>query len=285
MNPYLIDTHSHLHFGAYDKDREAVLLRMRQDRIMTITVGTNAVTSKTAIHLAEKEQIVFASVGYHPSNLTSLHGDDNEERDPNPYALETLESLVSSSKRVVAIGETGLDYHHIDPNLNVNEAKELQKSVFRDQLTLANEKDLPVIVHCRDAFDECLEIIRDAQFSGINVRAVMHCFSGTWEQAERALNAGLYISFTGNVTFRMRASDDPDQHVHRVVERVPEDRYMLETDAPWLAPDPHRGERNEPAYVKSIAMKVAELRGTSVEEIAQCTTRTAEAFFNLPAST
>lgn len=281
MKPFLIDSHSHLHFGAYKEDREAVLLRMREKNIWTITVGTNGVTSKGAIELAEKEPSVFATVGYHPSNLTSLHDDEYEETDPNPYSLESMESIANSSDRVVAIGEIGLDYHHIDPNLDLNEAKDLQKSAFRDQIALASERDLPIIIHCRDAMDEMIEVIQDARYQGVNVRGVMHCFSGNWDQASKLLDLGLFLSFTGAITFKPRASDDPDDHVHRVIERMPLDRCMIETDAPWLAPVPHRGDRNEPAYVEYVANKIAELRNVQPSMIAEQTTNNAIKFFQL----
>lgn len=281
MKPFLIDTHSHLHFGAYDKDRDEVLLRMREKNIWTVTVGTNAPTSKGAIALAERELHVFASVGFHPGNLTSLHEDEYEETDPNPYSLESMEAIARSSERVVAIGEIGLDYHHIDPNLDQNEARELQKSAFRDQLALADELDLPVIIHCREAIDDVIEVIQDARFQGTAVRGVMHCFSGNWTTAERLLDIGLFLSFTGNVTFKPRASDDPEDHVHRVIERMPLDRMMIETDAPWLAPTPKRGDRNEPTYVEYVANMIAELRNVSPAAIAQETTNNATSFFNL----
>lgn len=281
MKPFLIDTHSHLHFGAYNEDREAVLLRMQEKNIWTITVGTNGVTSKSAIKLAENNPLVFATVGYHPSNLTSLHDDEFEETDPNPYSLEYIDEIARSSDQIMAIGEIGLDYHHIDPNLDLNEAKDLQKSAFRDQIAIANEMSLPIIIHCRDAMDEMIEVIQDARYQGINVKGVMHCFSGNWDQASKLMDLGLFLSFTGAITFKPRASDDPEDHVHRVIERMPLDRFMIETDAPWLAPDPHRGDRNEPTYVEYVANKIAELRNVQPVAIAQQTTDNAISFFKL----
>jgi TatD DNase family protein len=281
VTPAFIDTHSHLHFGAYDKDRDAVLLRMREKNVWTVTVGTNAVTSKGAIALAEREPDVFASVGFHPGDLTSLCEDEYEETDPNPYSLESMNAIAHSSNRVVAIGEIGLDYRHIDPNLDQNEAKNLQKRVFTEQICLANDLNLPIIIHYRDAFDDLIRLLQDLIYDGTPLNGVVHCFAESWERAEALLDIGLYLSFTGIITFKPRKSDDPEQHVHRVIERMPLDRIMVETDAPWLAPEPFRGKRNEPAYVEQVSDKIAELRGVSPEEIARATTENAMRFFGL----
>ena len=282
MTPNLIDTHCHLHFGAYDDDRKDVLARMREKNIWAITIGTNAVTSKGAINLAESEPDVFASVGFHPANLTSVTPADIEERDPEPYSIDRMKSLADSSKLVVGIGEIGLDYHHIDPNLDPNDAKDLQKKAFIEQVRMAADLDLPIIIHCRDAFDDLITVLRDLAYQGIVIKGVVHCFTENWERAQALLDVGLHLSFTGIVTFKPRTSDDPEQHVHRVIERMPLERIMVETDAPWLSPEPFRGKRNEPAFVEHISDKIAELRGISPEEAARATTENAIRLFSLP---
>jgi TatD DNase family protein len=187
-----------------------------------------------------------------------------------------MAAIARSSKRVVAIGEIGLDYHHIDPELDQEDARERQKSAFREQIALASELDLPVVIHCRDAMDDVIEILKETR-----VRAVMHCFTGSWKMASQLLDLGCFLSFTGNITFKPRTSDDPEEHVHRVIERMPLDRCMIETDAPWLAPVPHRGKRNEPIYVEFVAEKIAELRDKPVQAILEQTTKNAMSFFRL----
>lgn len=281
MKPALIDTHSHLHFPAYDNDRDAVLLSMEEERIWTIAIGTNARTSQKAIDLAKQNPSVFASVGYHPGNLTSVTPEDIEEQDSKPYDIETMKRLAISSDRVVAIGEVGLDFYHIDPNLDPQEAKERQRSVFIEQITLANQLDLPVIIHCREAFDELIQLLQDLVYAGTPIKGVVHCFGESWQRAQALLDLGLHLSFTGIITFKPRKSDDPEEHVHRVIERMPLDQILIETDAPWLAPEPNRGKRNEPAYVSYVADKIAELRGEDPIMIRKKTTESAIRFFGL----
>jgi TatD DNase family protein len=279
MSPSLIDTHSHLHFRSYDADRDAVLERMREKNVWTVTVGTNMATSRGAIRLAERAAGVFAAVGYHPGNLTSPQEDGEQEIDTEPYHIAAMREIATSSERVVAMGEIGLDYAYIDQT-DVKSAVKKQTDAFLEQMSLAADLDLPVIIHCRDAFDDLTTLLRNMDASA-RPKAVVHCFTQPWELAERLLDLGLFLSFTGNITFKPRKTDDPALHVHRVIERMPLDRIMIETDAPWLAPVPHRGKRNEPVFVKHVANKIAELRNVPPEEIAKTTTENAMGFFSL----
>lgn len=255
---------------------------MREKGISAITIGTNSVTSQEAIDLAEAQNDVYATVGFHPGNLTSSYEDPHETRDPNPYSADRIRSLAESSKRVVAIGEVGLDYSRLNEHPNPEQAKDIQRIAFVEQIGIACALDLPLVIHVRDAFDDLISILSSEIDTRGSVPFVIHCFTGDWTLAERLLNLGGYLSFTGIVTFKPRAKDDPELHVHRVIERMPLDRIMLETDAPWLAPDPHRGQQNEPVYVEFIAQKVADLRHLSLKEIAEQTTKNATDFFNLP---
>ncbi len=282
MHPRLIDTHCHLHLPAYDADRDAVILNMRGKGMLAITVGTNGVSSKDAITLAEKEPDIFATAGFHPSHLVGVH-DEYEKRDTEPYSIDRLRSIATSSPRVVAIGEAGIDESYLkddDPH-RVEHEKE-QRIVFREHIRLASELGLPLVIHTRGAFKEIAEIISDESANGHPCRGVVHCFTGSWEDASMLLDLGLMISFTGIITFKPRKSDDPAESVLRVVEKIPMDRMMLETDAPWLAPEPHRGDRNEPAYVEDIARAVARIRGEDLDVIARQTTENAVNFFKLP---
>jgi TatD DNase family protein len=281
--PYLIDTHCHLHLPAYDGDRDVVISRMQERRIAAITVGTNGRSSEDAIALAEREEGIWAAVGYHPSHLTGGE-DEYEKPDTEPFSIERLKTLATSSSRVVAIGEAGIDETYLkdsDPDRARRAAD--QRAMFRDHVRIALELDLPLIIHTRGAFREIAEILSDESTKGRRCRAVVHCFTGSWDEASILLDLGLMISFTGIITFKPRKTDDPKNSVLRAVERIPADRIMVETDAPWLSPEPHRGVRNEPAFVEHTARKIAQIRGVELEDFARQTTENAVSFFRLRA--
>jgi TatD DNase family protein len=207
------------------------------------------------VNLAERHGAVFAAVGVHPHDAASAA----------PGYRDKLRRL-AANPRVVAIGETGLDYHYdFSP-------RPVQREVFAAQLDLAGELGLPVIVHSREAAEDTYRLLR----AGLRTRAVMHCFGGDWETAHRLLNLGCYISLAGVVTFKGAAA------LGEVARKVPDDRLLLETDAPYLAPRPRRGRRNEPAYLRYTVAFVAELRRTTPERLAEITTANARAFFGLP---
>lgn len=275
MIPRLIDTHCHLHFPAYDEDRDAVLSRMREKKIAAITVGTSLRTSEEGIRFAEEHDGVWATVGYHPEHLTSSYHDASEGP-PDAFDAHAIRKLATSSSKIVAIGETGLDFFRIDKDRDQEEARRAQEDAFREHLKIARELDKPIVIHCRDAFQRLAEII-----SEIRVPGVVHCFTGSWEDAQPLLDLGLHLSFTGIVTFPPKKTDNLEKHVHRVIERMPLERLLVETDAPWLTPIPHRGEKNEPTYVEFVARKIAELRHASLDEIAARTTENAIKLFRL----
>lgn len=281
MIPRIIDSHSHFHFPAYDKDRQEIFLHMQEMQTWTVTIGTNATTSQKAVEAANHYPGVFACVGYHPNSFTSLYEDPDEPRDANPYSIQTLTSIATSSPRIVALGETGLDYYRMDEGLDVEEGKRRQANAFLDHIRLGQKLDLPIVIHCREAFDDLIRLLAEEKAKGTAIRGVIHCFTGSWELAQKLLDLGLYLSFTGIVTFKPRASDDPEQHTHRVIERMPLDRMMVETDAPWLAPEPYRGKRNEPSYAIHVVEQIAKLRNASVDEICQATTQNAIRYFRL----
>lgn len=280
MTPRLIDTHCHIHFPAYDADRDAVLGRMREKNIWGITVGTTLQTSRSAITFAEAHDGMWATVGYHPEHFTNSYHDESEG-DAGDYSIDELRKIAVSSKKVVAIGETGLDFFRIDEGLNVDDAHAKQERGLRDQIALADELDLPLVIHCRDAFTRLAEILTEEQRGGKNVRGVIHCFTGNWTDAQSLLNLGFFLSFTGIITFPPKKTQDPETTIQRVVERMPLDKLLVETDSPWLTPIPHRGEQNEPSYVEFVANKIAELRGISADELAKETTANARTLFGL----
>lgn len=283
MHLKLIDSHCHLHFPAYNADREAVLARMREKGVWGITVGTNVVTSKLGIAFAEQHPDIFATVGYHPEHLTSSFKDEQELHDDAAYSIDAIAAVAKSgSKKIVAIGETGLDFFRIDKDRDEQEASQLQECALRDHIALADELNLPLVIHCRDAFARLATVIQDEQNKGKNVRGVIHCFTGTWDEGKPLLDLGFNLSFTGIVTYPPKKDADPSQSIHRTIEQMPADRIMVETDAPWLTPVPYRGKRNEPSYVEHVAMTVARLRGESFEEISRQTTQNAIDLFKLP---
>lgn len=249
--PTYFDTHSHLNFPQYDRDRAEVLARMEEYDIATVIVGTDAVTSKEAIALAETNERLFASIGVHPAD------DDNAQFD---QAL--FENMVSN-KKVVAIGEVGLDYFHSND-------KERQKRLFIAQTEFAVKHDVPLIIHCREAYEDVLGILEG--YRG-RVRGNVHFFAGSIEIADRVLDLGFNISFPGVITFT-REYDE-------VVRYIPADRIMAETDSPYVAPVPHRGERNEPLYVRYVYQKIAEIRGEEEGKMREILTENALRFFRI----
>ena len=282
----LIDAHCHINFSAYQADAAAVVGRSLAAGIGLIAVGSQAETSEAAVQAAETYRGVWAIVGLHPSHLFEQPFEDAEEAlhaRPEKFDAGYYRGLVRRSPKVVALGECGLDYHHLPPNAPVAEVKAEQERVFRAHLDLCLELDLPVMIHCRDAHEDVIRVLSEYAAAGRRVRGDMHCFSGGWAEAERYLDLGLHLSFTGNVTYPPRKSDlaAGRETLPDVARRVPLDRILVETDAPYLAPVPRRGERNEPAYVAHVAAKIAELKKLPVEEVERQTLENTARLFRL----
>jgi TatD DNase family protein len=258
-SPELFDTHAHLHFPDFADDLDAVLARARAAGVTAmLTVGTDVETSRASIALAAREPDVWGTVGVHPHDAESA----------SDSVLEEIERL-ATAPRVVAIGEIGLDYFR---NLS---PPEVQRRVFQRLLAMARRLAKPVVIHCRDAHDDVLADLAEAHVG--EVGGIMHCFSGEIEQARRALDLGLLVSIAGPVTYP-NARKLPD-----VVRFVPADRLVVETDCPYLPPQPHRGRRNEPAYVAITAARVAELRGEPLDELSARMTANGRALLRIPA--
>jgi TatD DNase family protein len=277
----LIDTHCHLHFQGFNENREEVIKRAHAANVRMITVGTKKRTSEDAVALAEKYEGMWATVGLHPNHLFPYPLDVEEEVIPKPEAFDAaVYRELANAKKVVAIGECGLDYYRIEDKKNLVAIKTKQQEIFRAQLDLAHELQLPVVVHCRDAHADLvailIEYIKDRKLAR---RGVIHCFTGTIAEAEAYLPLGFLVSFTGIITFPPRK--DQTEALTDVVQAIPLNRMMIETDAPYLAPIPFRGKQNEPAYVKHVAEKVAEVKGVSFEAVATQTTKNAEKLFRI----
>lgn len=253
----LFDTHCHLDAEAFDEDREATIKKAKSagiTRILNVGASRDLVSVKDAIKLAESYDFIWASAGIHPHDAGGEHD------------LEELKTLASNN-RVVAIGETGLDFFKEWSPVDA------QHKWFRLQIELAKELRKPLIIHCRSAFDECYRTLKELDIKDIG--AVFHCFSEDWESAKKVFDLNCMISFPGILTFKNASI------TQEVAKQAPTDRIMLETDAPYLAPHPYRGKRAEPAHVLETARKLAELRNQTLEEIAATTTENALRFFRL----
>ncbi len=256
----IIDSHCHIVFSNFDEDREKVAQRWRTEGVKALLHACVEPSEIPAIKsIADQFEEMRYSVGVHPLDVHHW----------KPDTTNVLKKAALDDRRVVAIGELGLDLFKAE---NLNE----QLSILLPQLNLAFELDLPVIVHCRDAAIEMLEVFSKFSKDGNCPRGVMHCWSGNAKEMKAFLDLGFYISFSGNVTFK-NAID-----IHECAREVPSDRYLVETDSPFLSPVPHRGKRNEPSFVKHVVEKISELRGESFSEIAQKTTQNARELFGLP---
>ena len=251
----IFDTHAHMNDRAFDCDREELLLRLPQEGIgLMMNPGCNLEDSRQSVALAEQYPYIYAAVGSHPDSADEV----------NEAVIEQYRQLCRHEK-VKAIGEIGLDYHYEDI------PREIQKQAFMMQLELAQELGLPVIVHERDAHEDGMEIIRS--FPGVT--GVFHCYSGSAEMARQLVDLGWYIGFTGVLTFK---------NARKAIETagsIPLERIVLETDCPYMAPEPFRGKRNSPAYLFRMAEKLAEIRNLPVEDIRRITTENGKRLYRI----
>jgi TatD DNase family protein len=248
----IIETHAHLDLPDFDNDRDQLIKQCRQEEIINIIdIGYNKETSENAVQLADRYDFIYATVGYHP----------HEASDYQPDIIKQL----ARHPKVVAIGEIGLDlFRNISP-------KKTQKEVFEDQIILSLEYDLPIVIHDRDAHEECYELLKKHEVK----KAVFHCFSGNVVFAEKLIKEGWKLSFTGNITYN-------NSNLHDVLAVIPNDSFFVETDCPYLSPLPMRGKRNSPLNLLLVVEKIADIRQQTPKDIAEITTRNALKFFNIP---
>jgi len=277
--PRLIDVHTHVQFAAYDSDTREVIDRALEEGTWIVNVGTQRDTSEAAVKLAEEyKEGVYATVGLHPIHTTESYHDEKElgggeaaksftsrgeEFDGDSYRK------LAEHEKVVAIGECGLDYYRLD-----EATKEKQTEIFVEQISLADEVGKPLMIHCRDAFRDLIDILVANRTSLVSPAAgITHFFTGTPENARELKELGFYFSFGGVVTF----ARDYDEAIREIgLERI-----VLETDAPYVAPEPFRGKRNEPSYVKYVAEKIAEILGKETKEVEKRTTANARKVLNV----
>ncbi len=259
MTHGLVDSHSHIQGEEFSSDVEGVLERARQAGVKKIIIvgGAGDISSNgAALELAAHAPELFATVGMHPHDAREVSGED----------LDRLKEMAKDPK-VVAVGETGLDFYYN------HSPREVQIKLFRRFIHMACETDLPIVIHDRDADPEVVDLVR-SEGKG-KLRGVVHCFTGDLATAKSFLDLGFYLSFTGIVTFKNAGP------LREVVRRIPMDRILVETDAPYLAPVPKRGKRNEPAFVRFVAEAVAEIKGLPLDEMAQATSSNAESLFGI----
>lgn len=256
-----IDSHAHIDGAEFDADREAVIERAGAAGVsLILNVGTGDPHSgafKRAVELGQQHASVYTAIGVHPHD--ARHYKDEAE--------EKIKTLVQS-EHVIAWGEIGLDFHYD------NSPREVQVEVFRRQLRAARECGLPVVIHTREAEPETIEILQ-TEYTGAERRGVFHCFSGSMELAQKAIELGFMISFSGIVTFKKA------DELRAVAKQVPHDHLLIETDCPYLSPIPYRGKRNEPAYVVEVARCLADIHGVDIAEMAQLTTNNFHRFFHV----
>lgn len=253
----LFDTHAHLNAEQYNEDLEQVIERAKSEKVEKIVVvGFDRPTITRAMELIEEHDFIYAAIGWHPVDAIDMTDED----------LAWIKDL-SQHEKVVAIGEMGLDYYWD------KSPKDVQKEVFRRQIALAKEVNLPIVIHNRDATEDVVTILKEE--GAAEVGGIMHCFTGSLETAKACMEMNFYISFGGPVTFKN--AKKPKE----VVKEIPSDKLLIETDCPYLTPVPFRGKRNEPSYVKYIAEQIAELREISFEELAELTTKNAKKVFRI----
>ncbi len=281
-----IDTHAHVNFKDFKDDADEVIRRSLDNDTWMILVGSESKTSNRALTYANKyEKGVYAAIGLHPIHIE----ENDQEFDENGLVIASsgqgevfdygsYEKLASFDK-VVAIGEIGLDYYHIDPKKDATKIKKKQQAVFKEQLLLARRLNLPVIVHCRQAHDDLYQILSDFKkenshlFNPGENWGVIHCFSGDEDLAWKYFRLGLLISFTGLITFSKQWDD--------LIRKVPLDKIMIETDTPYMTPEPYRGRRNEPLLVQYVAKRLADIKNIKIEKAAEVTFENARRLFKI----
>ena len=278
MKPRLIDIHTHVQFVAFEKDRDAVIRRALEAGIWMINVGTQRDTSDNSRELARKYEGVWATVGLHPIHIEKSYHDEQElgaskeakgfTSRGEDFDYDFYKNLAEDPK-VVAIGECGLDYYRL-----IEDTKNKQAEVFIKQIELAREIKKPLMIHCREAFTDLIEILEKHLKRGRLVSpGICHFFTGTTDDAKKLMDLGFSFSFGGVITFA--------REYEKLIKFIPLDRILLETDAPYVAPLPHRGKRNEPLYVEEVAKKIAKILGKDFDEVARITTENAVKVFGL----
>lgn len=282
---HLIDSHCHVHFNAYREDMDEVIKRTLDRGVFMITVGTQKDTSQHGLEVAERYDGMWATVGLHPNHTVEQEFWDNDELSSEEQTTPKIKTRaetfdidyyreLTKHPKCVGVGEFGLDLYRIPETADRDEVIHRQVETVKAQFDLATEADKPVVIHCRDAYSMQAQMIREAINAGkLGRRGVIHCFTGTFEEAQSFIELGFYISFSGIVTFA--------KNLQEVARKLPLEKLLVETDSPYLTPAPDRGKRNEPWRVEYVAQKLAELKGVTVNEVAQQTVKNTQQIFDL----
>lgn len=261
----LVDTHAHVQFQAYKEDRDEVIRRCLDKQIVLNIIGTQKDTSRMAVELAEKHETLFASIGTHPIHLHSTHVDEEEtsfQSREESFDWEYYEKL-AQSKKVVGVGECGLDLFHLPKEISQEEVLKKQTEVFLAHVEFAHKHDLPLVIHCRDAHDQMIDVLKSLNRT---IEGTVHCYTSHWEHAKQYLDLGLHLGFTGVITFPIKKTQPETQsRLLEVVQKMPMDRMLIETDAPYLAAQAYRGKRCEPWMVEEVVKQIALVRRISFE--------------------
>lgn len=250
----LVDTHTHIYGDKYNSDFFEVLKRTKEELEFIVSIGYDLESSKKSVELSNKYDFIYSTVGIHPVDIKEYNDEVENE----------LIAMVKNNTKVVAIGEIGLDYYWME------DPKEIQQDVFRKQLNISRETKLPVVIHTRDALEDTLKILSEYK----DIGGILHCFPGSYDSVKSLLDR-YYVGVAGVVTFKN------NKKTQEMVKQIPLDRVVIETDCPYLTPEPFRGHRNEPTYVKYVAEKIAEIKGISYEEVIKVTTENAKAIYNI----
>lgn len=276
----LIDTHCHIQFNAYKDDEFDVIKRCQDKEMILNAVGSQIDTSRRAVEVANKYDFIYATVGLHPIHLFSTHVDEGEvtfktreeKFDYNAYKELAL------NPRTIAIGECGLELFHLPENIDRAEILARQEEGFLEQYRLAIECNLPMVIHVREAQAEMIALLKKLPQP---IRGVIHCYTGNWEYAQEYLDLGLYLGFTGVITFPPKKTDPtPQLELLEVIKNCPLEKILVETDSPYLAPQAYRGERCEPWMTEEVVKKIAEIKGMSEREVMDIVNRNARELFN-----
>lgn len=278
----IVDTHCHIQFRGLDNERDEIIARCRAKDMILNLVGTQKDSSREAVLLARRHDWMYASIGTHPNHLFPTYINEEEshfmsrEEEFDHYYYEEL--YQSAPEKIIGVGETGLDLFHLPSGVATEVVLARQKTVFLKHLVFAEKHDLPLIIHVREAHDQMLELL-----GGLNrqVRGTVHCYTGNWTQAQAYLALGLHIGFTGVITFPPKKLDPAPQYgLLEVVAKMPLHKIVVETDAPYLAPQVYRGQRCLPWMVEEVIKKIAEVRGLAVDEVADTVLKNTKKLFN-----
>ncbi len=281
MKNLIIDSHAHLNFKAFEDDLDSVIQRSLNENVWVINVGSNYETSQKAVEISKKNKKgIYSSIGLHPIHVVKeFTKSDDEDGDfsENDFNYNRYKQLITdnSKGKIVAIGETGLDYYYKPKNkLKLTEFKEKQKNVFIQHFNLAQEFNLPLILHCRMAHNDFINILKEINFKKNNSKGVVHCYTGDWLEAQQYLNMGFYLGFTG-IIFKLNLKE--------VLEKTPLNKILIETDCPYLVPPEAKeiSERNEPIFVKYIASEIGRIKNVGFSEVVKETSENTQKLFNL----